>query len=126
MGHTEMCLAVAGLKDEEVDDTTRRLAGDWSDLPAAERAALDFTRKQALDPASINDADVRELERHYGPDGAWHVIWWASRCHYMTKVADAFQFPLERDNPFWSMPGSGEERRAESGEQRARGIAITI
>jgi hypothetical protein len=23
----------------------------------------------------------------------------------MTKVADAFQLPLERENPFWSMPG---------------------
>ena len=30
MGHTEMCLAVAGLKQEEINDTTRRLAGDWS------------------------------------------------------------------------------------------------
>ncbi|PWT88430.1 MAG: hypothetical protein C5B56_08760 [Proteobacteria bacterium] len=106
MGHTEMCLAVAGLTPKQVENITRRLAGDWSDLPAAERAALTFTRKQAQDPASITDADVRELERHYGPEGAWHIIWWASRCHYMTKVADAFQFPLEQENPFWSMPGA--------------------
>jgi hypothetical protein len=106
MGHAQMCLAVAGLKEEEVNDITRKLAGDWSALPAAQRAAFTFTRKQAEDPTSITDADVRELERHYGRDGAWHVIWWASRCHYMTKVADAFQFPLERENPFWSMPGA--------------------
>ena len=106
MGHTEMCLAVAGLKEEEVNERTRRLAGDWSDFPAAERAALTFTRKQATEPASITDADVRELERHYGAAGAWHVIFWASRCHYMTRVADAFQFPLEKENPFWSMPGA--------------------
>ena len=111
MGHSEMLLAVAGLKDDEVNDTTHRLAGDWNDLPAAERAALAFTRKQAQDPASITDADVRELERHYGPDGAWHVIWWASRCHYMTTVADAFQFPLERENPFWSMPGAVKKQK---------------
>jgi len=26
------------------------------------------------------------------------VIWWACRCHYMTRVADAFQLPLEREN----------------------------
>jgi hypothetical protein len=105
MGHTEMCLAVAGLRDEEVKETTARLAGDWSSFSAAERAALMFTRKQAEDPR-VSDADVRELERHYGRDGAWQVIWWASRCHYMTKVADAFQFPLEEQNPFWSMPGA--------------------
>ena len=106
MGHTEMCLAVAGLKEEEVNNITHRLAGDWSVYSVAERAAFAFTRKQAQDPASITDADVRELERHYGRDGAWHVIWWASRCHYMTRVADAFQLPLEQENPFWSMPGA--------------------
>jgi alkylhydroperoxidase family enzyme len=101
-----MLLAVAGLKQEEVTTTTRRLAGDWSDLPAAERAAFAFTRKQAKDPASITDADVRELQQHYGKEKAWQVIWWASRCHYMTRVADAFQLPLERENPFWEMPGA--------------------
>jgi alkylhydroperoxidase family enzyme len=106
MGHTEMCLAVAGLDEKEVDDVTRRLAGDWSDFSPAERAAFEFTKKQARSPSSITDADVRELERHYGRDGAWQVIWWASRCHYMTTVADAFQLPLERENPFWNMPGA--------------------
>src|SRR4051794_35941720 len=105
MGHCEMLLAVAGLKPEEVNATTRRLAGDWADYPAAERAAFAFARKQAEAPASVTDADVAELERHYGRDRAWQVIWWASRCHYMTTVADAFQLPLERDNPFWAMPG---------------------
>ncbi len=106
MGHTEMCLAVAGLKQEQVDAVTSRLSGDWSDFPAAERAALTFTRKQATDPASITEADVRELERHYGRERAWQVVFWSSRCHYMTRVADAFQFPLEKENPFWSMPGA--------------------
>jgi hypothetical protein len=106
MGHTEMGLAVAGLTPEEVSGTTRRLAGDWSDYPPAERAAFVFTRKQAEDPASITDADIRELEKACGPEMAWNVIWWASRCHYMTKVADAFQFPLERENPFWAQPGA--------------------
>jgi hypothetical protein len=33
-------------------------------------------------------------------------VWWSSRCHYMTKVADAFQFPLEEENPFEAMPGA--------------------
>src|SRR5262245_65594278 len=98
MGHCEMLLAVAGMKPEEVAGATRRLAGGVGS--AAEQAAFAFTRKQAADPASVTDADVRELERHFGREKAWHVIWWAARCHYMTKVADAFQFPLEKDNPF--------------------------
>jgi alkylhydroperoxidase family enzyme len=106
MGHSEMCLAVAGLKSQQVDAITRQLAGDWSDLTPAEVAALTFTRKQCLDPDSITDDDVDELERHYGPQLAWHIIFFASRSHYMTRVADAFQLPLEKENPFWNMPGA--------------------
>jgi hypothetical protein len=108
MGHTEMGLAVAGLSPEAINATTRRLAGDWSDYPAAERAA--FARKQAEDPSSITDADVQELQKHWGRDKAWWVIWWASRCHYMTSVADAFQLPLEKENPFWAMPGAVKKK----------------
>jgi len=110
MGHCEMLLAVAGMKPEEVAATTRLLAGDWSGFPPAERAAFAFTRKQAKDPASVTDEDIKELERHYGRDGAWHVVWWASRCHYMTKVADAFQLPLEQENPFLGMPGAKKDK----------------
>ena len=110
MGHAEMILAVAGMTPDEVAATTRRLAGDGAELPAAERAAFAFTRKQAGDPASVADADVGELVRHYGRDKAWHVIWWASRCHYMTRVADAFQLPLEKENPFEGMPGARKSK----------------
>src|SRR5262249_10815900 len=101
MGHCEMGLAVAGLKPHEVADRTKRLAGgDWSSFPAEHQAAFAFARKQARDPASVNAADPEELENHFGPERMWHVIWWSARCHYMTRVADAFQLPLERDNVF--------------------------
>ncbi|HSQ54200.1 MAG TPA: hypothetical protein VLM40_00530 [Gemmata sp.] len=104
MGHAEMVLAVAGMKPEEVNATTCRLsAGTGSSTE--DLAALAFARKQALDPA-VSDGDIAKLEQHFGRDRAWHVIWWASRCHYMTKVADAFQFPLEEENPFEAMPGA--------------------
>jgi hypothetical protein len=106
MGHCEMLLAVAGMSQEEVDAKTRQLAGDWSDLPASERAAFVFTRKQARDPNSITDADIAELERACGKERAWQIIWSASSRHYMTKVADAFQFPLERENPFFELYGA--------------------
>lgn len=110
MGHSEMLLAVAGMKPEEVAAMTRRLAGDLSDGTPAERAAFTFARKQARTPTSVTDADLQELERHYGKAGAWHVVWWAARCHYMTRVADAFQLPLEGENPFLNMPGAIKPR----------------
>lgn len=99
-----MLLAVAGMNDETVAETTRMLAAGGR--TKMEKAAFAFVRKQAKEPWTITDADVKQLEADAGPDIAWQVIWWAARCHYMTKVADAFQLPLESENPFRAMPGA--------------------
>jgi hypothetical protein len=101
MGHCQMLLAVAGLDQDAVQERERRLAGgDWSSFPPAERAAFAFARKQAREPWSVTDADFQELVRHFGRERALDVLWWSCRCHYMTRVADAFQLPLERENVF--------------------------
>jgi hypothetical protein len=101
MGHTEMLLAVAGLDNAAVRERTQRLAeGDWSAFPPAQRAGFNYARKMSKEPWAITDADLDELKRAFGPERALDVIWWACRCHYMTRVADAFQLPLERENVF--------------------------
>ena len=101
MGHCEMLLAVAGLDENAVRTRTKQLAdGDWSSFSPRERAAFAFARKQALTPWAVGPADWEELARHFGPERALDVVWWACRCHYMTRVADGFQLPLERDNVF--------------------------
>jgi hypothetical protein len=102
-----MLLAVAGLDQTAVQERTRRLAsGDWSGFPPAEQAAFAFARKQARAPWTIGDDDWRQLVRGFGPERAVDVVWWACRCHYMTRVADAFQLPLERGNVFeGNLPG---------------------
>jgi alkylhydroperoxidase family enzyme len=101
MGHCEMLLAVAGLDQSAIQERTKRLAGgDWSGFPPGERAAFAFARKQAQEPASVTDEDVQELVHAFGPERTLDIIWWACRCHYMTRVADAFQIPLERENVF--------------------------
>ncbi len=95
MGHAEMLLAVAGLDNLAVTDRLGRLArGDWSAFSPAERTAFRFARKQAKDPASITEEDFHQLVSHFGPDRSLDVIWWSCRCHYMTRVADAFGLPL--------------------------------
>ena len=109
MGHCEMLLAVAGLNENAVSERTRQLAaGDWSHFPATDRAAFAFARKQAQTPWAVDDADVQGLIDHFGTERALDVIWWACRCHYMTRVADAFQLPLERENVFQGVVPSGK------------------
>ena len=96
-----MLLAVAGLDQKAISERTRHLAeGDWSSFPPGDRAAFAFARKQAREPWTITPDDIRQLAGHFRPERALDVIWWACRCHYMTRVADAFQLPLERDNVF--------------------------
>jgi alkylhydroperoxidase family enzyme len=111
MGHCEMLLAVAGLDRDKIMQRTEQLAsGDWSGFTPAERAAFAFARKQAKDPSAITTADMRQLTHHFGSVRALDVLWWACRCHYMTRVADAFQLPLERDNVFEGMMPSKEKK----------------
>jgi hypothetical protein len=112
MGHSEMLLAVAGLDKNSLNERTQQLAsGDWSHFPPANRAAFLFARKQAAAPWSITADDIRTLVEHFGLDRALDVVWWSCRCHYMTRVADAFQLPLERENVFQPPVVTSEEKK---------------
>src|ERR1700753_330022 len=105
MGHCEMLLAVAGLDQKALEARTRLLASrDWESLPASDRAAVLFAKKFSKTRGLIDDEDRNRLVAHFGRERALDVIWWASRCHYMTRVADGFQLPLERENVFAPPP----------------------
>lgn len=96
-----MLLAVAGLDKDSVDERTRLLAsGNWSKFSPGDRAAFFFARKQAKVPSAMTKDDMQILIDHFGLERALDVLWWACRCHYMTRVADGFQLPLERENVF--------------------------
>ena len=96
-----MLLAVAGLDEKAIQDRTKKLAdGDWSAFPEAERIAFAYARKLSKEPWATGPDDLAELRRHFGAERALDVIWWACRCHYMTRVADAFQLSLEQENVF--------------------------
>ncbi len=102
-----MLLAVAGLTDKQIRDRFEQLAsGDWSNFSPEERVAFSFAWKQAVSPSSITDADVKQLIEQLGKEQAVDLIWWTSRGHYMTRVADAFQLPLESDNVFMALSKS--------------------
>ena len=101
MGHGNMLLAVAGLTDDEVKERTKKLAaGDWSGFAPAERQALAFAAKLSKKPAAVTAADVAELVQTFGRERAVDVIWYTAWVNFMTRFADAFQLPLERENVF--------------------------
>lgn len=109
-----MLLAVAGLDKNALEARTRMLAsGDWSSLPSHDRAGFFFACKLSKVPSRITNDDVEGLIAHFGRERALDVIWWACRCHYMTRVADGFQLPLERENVFAPPPSA-----APSGEKK--------
>ena len=62
------------------------------------------SRKQTEKPWEIDAADVDGLVEKFGRERAIDVIWWSSRCQFMTKISDAFQLQLERENVFANSP----------------------
>jgi hypothetical protein len=105
-----MLLAVAGLKQDEINKRTKILAsGNWSAFPAGERMAFHFGHKLAAKPWTVTGKDVQGLIDTFGRHRALDLIWYASWCNYMTRVADAFQLPLERENVF-APPRKEKER----------------
>ena len=101
MGHSEMLLAVAGMKADEVKKHTKELdEGDWAAFSPAERLAFRFAHKITREPWAVTAKEVEGLTDAFGRHGAIDLIWYAAWGNYMTRVADAFQLPLERDNVF--------------------------
>ncbi len=100
-----MLLAVAGLKDDELQKRAVKLAsGDWSEFAPAERMAFGLAYTLSRSPAEVPGAQVAALVAAFGPERAIDVIWDIAWSNYMTRIADAFQLPLERDNVFTPPP----------------------
>ena len=112
MGHSEMLLAVAGLKQDEVKALTKKLAtGDWSDFPRAQRTAFALAYKLSKEPATMTDRDRTALIEVFGRERTVDLIWYVSWCNYMTRVADAFQLPLEKENCFMPPEKKGAKEK---------------
>jgi hypothetical protein len=120
MGHSEMLLAVAGVKPEEVKNLTRKLAdGDWSDFPPAERAAFSLAYKVTREPDKVTDSDRAAVTAVFGRERTADLVWYISWCNYMTRFADAFQLPLERTNVF-DIPKKEEKKDDKKDEKPAK------
>ncbi|MDP1563958.1 MAG: hypothetical protein Q8M16_21460 [Pirellulaceae bacterium] len=101
MGHSEMLLAVAGLDSTEIQKRTQMLAtGDFSSMPPAEGLAHQWAYRLTKEADQLTSADLLGLQAVFGGRRALDLVWYISWCNYMTRVADAFQLPLEEENVF--------------------------
>jgi len=106
-----MLLAVAGLEAEQIKQKRQILAsGNWSSLSVPEQLALRFASRMTADPASLTANDTRLLCETFGPDRALDIIWYVAWCNYMTRIADAFNLPLEATNVFAEL----QQKRSQS------------
>jgi hypothetical protein len=114
MGHCNMLLAVAGLDEDQIRERTQRLAsGDWSNFSPAEAVAFSFADKLTQRPSAVSDEDVQRLIATFGQHRAMDLIWYVAWCNYMTRVADAFQLPLEQQNVFARRPPAPAKQDAD-------------
>ncbi len=117
MGHSEMLLAVAGLDADKIQTKTTILAsGDWSSLPVSEQIALRFASRLTLEPGSLTGNEVRVLIDTFGSDRALDIVWYVSWCNYMTRIADAFNLPLETTNVFAELQQKRTQAQATPGK----------
>ena len=109
-----MLLAVAGLDELGLKERVSKLAsGDWSSFKPDERAGLLFARKLTRTPWAVRQADIDVLTAHLGRERALDTVWYVCWCNYMTRVADAFQIPLEAENVFVDeKPPAKEEKKS--------------
>lgn len=107
-----MLLAVAGLDELGLKERVSKLAGgDWSSFKPDERAGLLFARKLTKTPWAVRQADIDVLTAHLGRERALDTVWYVCWCNYMTRVADAFQIPLEAENVFMDEKPPKEEKK---------------
>jgi alkylhydroperoxidase family enzyme len=112
MGHTQMLLAVAGLDELGLQERVTKLAsGDWSSFKSDERAGLLFAHKLTRTPWVVRRADIDLLAAHLGRERALDAVWYVCWCNYMTRVADAFQIPLEAENVFMDEKPAKAEKK---------------
>jgi hypothetical protein len=101
MGHCEMLMEVGGLQRPGIDNRTFRLAsGDWQSFYECEQSSFAFAKKLTESPTQISQSDRDDILQRLGETRALDLIWWSSRCQFMTKVSDAFQLQLETENVF--------------------------
>lgn len=85
----------AGADDQEVS----QLQGDWSALPAAERAALEFAHKMTVAAYSVTDDEVAWLNREYGEREVVAMVLQLAYSNFLDRLVLALGVSVEENGP---------------------------
>lgn len=85
----------AGATDEEIE----QLQGDWSGLPAAEQAALQFAHKLTVAAYSVTDDEVAALTRDYGERAVVAMVLQLAYSNFLDRLVLALGVSVEEGGP---------------------------
>ena len=95
-----MILAVAGMNQEEVKSTSRRLAADGAGETAAEKAALRYADRFANDHLSIDEHVYAELREHFDEAQIVELGTWLALCVGLGRLAATWDMTEELPDAF--------------------------
>ena len=85
-------LKAAGLTDDQIF----ALDANGNDLVERERLALAFARKLAVAPATVTDADVEGLRKHYKDREVAEIVHHVSNAAFLNRITEAAGLPLDK------------------------------
>ncbi len=85
----------AGATEDEIVS----LQGDWSDLPQAERAALQFAHKMTVAAYSVTDEEVAALVEAYGERAVVAMVLQMAYSNFLDRLVLALGVPVEEGGP---------------------------
>ncbi|MFO0900776.1 MAG: hypothetical protein U0836_25380 [Pirellulales bacterium] len=91
MGHQEIKLALAGLREDEI----AALDGDWAEFTPAEQAAFRFARRLTFEPHLLADADIDALRPHYTDLQILEMVFSIAGNNAINRWKDSLGIPQE-------------------------------
>ncbi|HAN99651.1 MAG TPA: hypothetical protein DCQ98_20475 [Planctomycetaceae bacterium] len=91
LGHQEVKLSAAG----DTEDEIARLDCDWEAFDPASRAAFAYARAATLDPASVDQAMIDELRKHYDARQIVEIAHVVAMFNSVNRWTDALGLPQD-------------------------------
>ena len=76
------------------------MTGQWNDMPASERAALQFARKLTIAAYKVTDDEVADLIKHFGAEKVVAIVHTLAHANFQDRIILALGVEVEADGPY--------------------------